>query len=59
MLIALIILLIIIAGVLALAAMRPDQFRIERSATIKAAPEHIFPYINDLHRWQSWSPYEK
>ncbi|AIF45910.1 SRPBCC family protein [Dyella japonica] len=59
MLIALIIVLLVIAAVLAVAASRPDQFRIERAATIKAAPERIFPYINDLHRWQSWSPYEK
>jgi hypothetical protein len=59
MLIALIILLVIIVALLALAATRPDQFRIERSTTIQASPERIFPYINDLHRWQAWSPYEK
>lgn len=59
MFIALIIIVAIIAVVLIVAAMRPDQFRIERSATIQAAPERIFPLINDLHRWQSWSPYEK
>lgn len=59
MLIAFIVIVIVAAVVLASAASRPDQFRIERSATIKAAPERIFPYINDLHRWQSWSPYEK
>jgi len=59
MLIALIVILVAIVALLAIAATRPDQFRIERSATIKAAPERIFPYINDLHRWQSWSPYEK
>jgi len=59
MLIALIVILVAIALLLAMAAIRPDQFRIERSATIKASPERIFPFINDLHRWQAWSPYEK
>ncbi|QNK03069.1 SRPBCC family protein [Dyella telluris] len=59
MLIALIIIVLVVAVLLATAASRPDQFRIERSATIKATPERIFPYINDLHRWQAWSPYEK
>ena len=59
MLIALIVIVLVIALLLAIAASRPDQFRIERSATIKASPERIFPLINDLHRWQAWSPYEK
>jgi hypothetical protein len=34
-----------IAVVLVLAAMRPDQFRVQRSAAIKAPPEKIFPLI--------------
>ena len=59
MLIALIVVLLLIVAVLIIAAMRPDQFRIERSASIKAPPQRIFPFINDLQRWQSWSPYEK
>ena len=29
------------------------------AATIKAAPEKIFPLINDFHRWSAWSPWEK
>lgn len=59
MLIALIVIVLAIVLLLAIAASRPDQFRIERSATIQASPERIFPLINDLHRWQAWSPYEK
>lgn len=59
MVIALVVILLAIALLLVIAATRPDQFRIERSATIQASPERIFPYINDLHRWQAWSPYEK
>jgi uncharacterized protein YndB with AHSA1/START domain len=48
-----------IAGVLALAATKPDAFRVERTAAIKAPPEKIFALINDLHGWGAWSPYEK
>jgi len=59
MLIALVIVIIVVAAVLLVAAKRPDRFRIERSAVIHASPEHIFPFINELHRWQAWSPYEK
>ena len=48
-----------VGGVLALAALRPDNFQIRRSASIKAAPEQIFPLINDLHRFNTWNPFEK
>lgn len=48
-----------IAGVLGYAATRPASFRIERSATIAAPAERILPLIEDFHRWQGWSPYEK
>ena len=58
MLIVLAVLIIAIAIVLAIAAGRPDRFRIERSTTITAPAESIFPLIADFHRWRSWSPYE-
>jgi carbon monoxide dehydrogenase subunit G len=48
-----------IVGVLAYAATRPDDFRVQRSATIKAPPEKIFAFINDFRRWTVWSPFEK
>jgi carbon monoxide dehydrogenase subunit G len=44
--------------VLVLAARKPDHFRVQRSASIDAPPERIFPLINDFHRWGAWSPYE-
>lgn len=47
-----------IAVVLILAAMKPDRFRVSRSAVIKAPPEKIFPLINDFKAWTAWSPYE-
>jgi uncharacterized protein YndB with AHSA1/START domain len=46
------------AIVLALASRKPDTFRVERSVLVKAAPEKIFPLINDFHRWAAWSPWE-
>lgn len=49
-----------LAIVLAIAATKPDVFRVERVTLIKAPPEQIFPLINDLQRgFTSWSPYEK
>lgn len=55
----LIALAVLIAAVLLYAATRPDAFRVERSVTIKGAPEKIFPLINDFHQWEAWSPWEK
>ena len=49
----------LIAGVLVFAATRPDNFRVERSVTIKAPPEKIYPYFDDFNRWAAWSPWEK
>ncbi len=50
---------ILIALFLLYVASRPNHFRVERSITIQAAPEKIFPLINDFHRWEPWSPWEK
>jgi uncharacterized protein YndB with AHSA1/START domain len=55
----LVVLAVLIAGVLAYAATRPDTFSVERHITIAAAPERIYPLIEDFHRWGEWSPYEK
>ena len=46
-----------IAGVLAYAATRPDTFRVQRTTTIKAPPDKIFPLINTLRSGEQWSPY--
>ena len=53
------ILLLVVGVVLANAATKPDTFRVERTASIKAPPEKIFPLINDFDNWGAWSPYEK
>ncbi len=57
--IAVVIVLVVVAGVLVYAATKPDTFRVQRSAAIKASPEKIYPLIVDLHGWAAWSPYEK
>ena len=35
-----------------------DTYTVERSTTIAAAPEAIFPHLVDFHRWPAWSPWE-
>ncbi len=49
---------LLILIVLGLAAMQPDSYKVQRSATIKAPPEKIIPLISDFHNWASWSPWE-
>lgn len=53
------VIVVVVAGILIYAATRPDMFRVQRTATIKAPPEKIFALINDLRSWSQWSPYEK
>jgi uncharacterized protein YndB with AHSA1/START domain len=52
------ILALAVAAVLILAARKPDSFSLRREIDIKAAPEAIFPLINDFRQWGSWSPWE-
>ncbi|MDB5800091.1 MAG: polyketide cyclase [Rhodocyclales bacterium] len=57
--IAIFVLIAAMALVFLLALTKPDQFRVQRSVRIKAAPEKIFAVVNDFHNWSAWSPYEK
>ena len=40
-------------------ATRPSDFRVSRSATIAAPPETVFPHVNELKKWDAWSPWAK
>jgi uncharacterized protein YndB with AHSA1/START domain len=52
-----VVLIVSIAAFLAYVATKPDAFRIERSQVIKATPETVFAFIDDLHRFNSWNPF--
>jgi uncharacterized protein YndB with AHSA1/START domain len=49
----------LIVAILVYAATKPSTFRYERSAAIKAAPEAIYPLINDLRSHGSWNPFDQ
>jgi uncharacterized protein YndB with AHSA1/START domain len=40
-------------------ALQPSEFRITRSAMIPAPVESVFPHVNDLQKWQAWSPWAR
>lgn len=44
--------IVVIAG-------QSTDFSIARSATMSVSPEEIFPHVNDLHKWNAWSPWAK
>lgn len=44
---------------LAYAAMRPADFRVERSATLAASPASLFAQVNDHHNFNAWNPFLK
>ena len=48
-----------LAFLLSAAARRPDVAHIESTRRINAAPDRIFPLINDLRNWERWSPFLK
>src|SRR5258706_15316773 len=54
-----IVVVVLLAAVLIFAATKPDTFRVQRAASIKAPPEKIFAILNDFQKWGSWSPWEK
>jgi Polyketide cyclase / dehydrase and lipid transport len=53
------ILLAAIALFSAIVASRPNDFRVERSATMAASPAAVFEQVNDFHNWEAWSPWAK
>jgi hypothetical protein len=50
--------IVLVAGVLGYAATRPDNFAVQRSITISAPPDKIYPLVADFRKWPLWSPYE-
>jgi hypothetical protein len=53
------VIVVVLVIILIMAASKPDVFRVERTATIKADPGKVFSFVNDFHNWVAWSPYEK
>jgi uncharacterized protein YndB with AHSA1/START domain len=40
-------------------ALQPSEFHVERSTTIAAPVETVFAQVNDLRKWDAWSPWAK
>jgi hypothetical protein len=55
----LVILYFAMAAVAAVIIMQPDRFVVTRAAVIDAPPERVFGHINDLRKWEAWSPWAR
>jgi len=55
----LVFLLSALAILLMVVAMQPATFHVTRSLAMAAAPEKVFVHVNDLHKWDGWSPWAK
>lgn len=53
------VLLGIIVLFVAVIVTRPAEYRVERSASMSAPPAVVFDFVNDFHKWETWSPWEK
>jgi uncharacterized protein YndB with AHSA1/START domain len=56
------VLLIVVAAIallLIVATTRPATFAVERSTTIAAPAEKLFPLINDMRQFNTWNPYAR
>lgn len=43
----------------AIVAMQPSSYRIERTAKIAAPQADLFGQVNDFYKWETWSPWAK
>lgn len=50
---------VVVVVLVLLVASRPAEMHIGRSTRIAASPATVFAEVNDFHRWEQWSPYEK
>ncbi|MBM3839536.1 MAG: SRPBCC family protein [Verrucomicrobia bacterium] len=55
----LIALAVIIVVFVVVVAVQPSEFRVTRSATMAAPAAAAFEQVNDLHKWEAWSPWAK
>lgn len=50
---------VILAVLIAVIMRQPDDFKVSRTAVIDAPVAVVFDHVNNLHKWQTWSPWAK
>ena len=44
-------------GFVAVGIVLPGSFEVTRSVEVGAPPDRVFPFLNDLSRWDAWTPW--
>lgn len=55
----LIVLVGLIAALLIVIALQPSGYAIARTQTMAAVPAVVFAQVNDLRKWEAWSPWAR
>ena len=55
----LIALVVAVAAFAVVVALQPSDLRVSRTVTIAASAADVFGHVNDLHKWDAWSPWAK
>lgn len=50
--------LALLLGILAVAALRPNDFAIVRHVVVEKAASDVYPLVVNLESWRAWSPWE-
>ena len=50
---------VLVALFIVVVAMQPSEFQVARTATIAAPQAEVFAQVNDLRKWDAWSPWAK
>jgi hypothetical protein len=50
---------VIVVVFIILVATRPSDFRVTRTGRMMASVGLVFENVNDLHKWENWSPWAK
>lgn len=51
------VLAVVMAGLVVVGILLPGTVDVTRSLEMAAPPEHVFPLLNDLSAWDSWTPW--
>ncbi len=57
--VALVLLYFGLALLAAVVILQPDRFVVTRSAVIDAPPDVVFQHLNELRKWEGWSPWAR
>ena len=52
-------LIVLIGGFGIVVAMQPDEFRVSRTSVVDAPAAAVFEHVNNLKKWDNWSPWAK